>query len=46
MDTPVPLPFSSTRAYLLEARYRLAAFTALLHVMGTLLMTAAGLAQY
>ena len=29
--------------YLLEARYRLAAFTALLHVMGTLLMTAAGI---
>ena len=29
--------------YLLEARYGLAAFTALLHVMGTLLMTAAGI---
>ena len=29
--------------YLLEARYGLAAFTALLHVMGSLLMTAAGI---
>ena len=30
-------------AYLLEARYGLAAFTALLHVMGSLLMTVAGI---
>ncbi len=29
--------------YLLEARYGLAAFTALLHVLGSLLMTAAGI---
>lgn len=29
--------------YLLEARYGLAVFTALLHVMGTLLMTTAGI---